>query len=78
MAVAGCGVTPNARIMDDCAMSSTPSEATSLASGAELRSGRYTTNSVSAPTTRTNSRASGSATAVGRAASLPAFSAQKA
>ena len=36
----GCGVTPKARIIADCAMSSTPSVETSLASGEELRSGR--------------------------------------
>ena len=36
----GCGVTPNARIIADCAMSSTPSEETSFASGEALRSGR--------------------------------------
>jgi hypothetical protein len=37
---AGCGVMPKASSIDACATSSTPSEATSLASGAELRSGR--------------------------------------
>ena len=75
---AGCGVTPNASSIDACAMSSTPSEETSLASGEELRNGRYTANSVTAPTTRMNTRASTTATPVGKAASLPPFSAQKA
>ena len=72
----GWGVTPNARIIADCAMSNTPSEATSLASGAELRSGRYTANSVIAPTASTNSRLSGIASPVGNVAILPVFSAQ--
>ena len=61
----GCGVMPNASSIDACATSSTPSEATSLASGEELRSGRKTTNSVTAPTATTNTRLSGSAAAVG-------------
>ena len=78
MLAAGCGVMPNAISMAACAMSRTPREATSLASGAELRSGRYTAYSVSAPTARTNSRASGTASPMGRLASLPLFSAQNA
>ena len=35
-----CWVTPKASSMDDCAMSSTPSEAISLPSGEALRNGR--------------------------------------
>ena len=37
---AGCWVTPKASSMDDCRTSSTPSEATILASGEVLRNGR--------------------------------------
>ena len=45
------GVVPKASSIAACASSSTPSEATSFASGAEFRSGRNTTSSMTTPTT---------------------------
>ena len=47
----GCGfcVVPNARSMDACAISSTPSDETSLASGEALRSGRNAMSSIATP-----------------------------
>ncbi len=50
--IEGCGfcVVPNASSIDAWATSSTPSDETSLASGAALRSGLNATSSISAPT----------------------------
>ena len=50
--IGGCGfwVVPNASSIDAWAMSSTPSEETSFASGAALRSGRNAMSSIAAPT----------------------------
>ena len=72
----GCCVMPKASSIAACATSSTPSEATSLASGEELRIGRYTTNSVTTPTTATNSRLSTRQAQVGRVAIVPVLSDQ--
>ena len=42
----GCCEVPNARSIAACAVSRTPSEATSFASGAAVRSGRKTASSI--------------------------------
>src|ERR1700761_2200703 len=78
MVGSGCGVVPKARSIADSAISSTPSEETIFDRGEELRSGRKTANSTSAPQATANSKASGSAAAVGKLAILPEVSAQKA
>ena len=72
----GCGVVPNAIRHAACAISSTPSEDISRASGEEVRSGRKTANSTSAPQATTNSRLSGNAAAIGSVAILPVVSDQ--
>ena len=50
--IEGCGfwVVPKASSIDACATSSTPSDDTSLASGAALRSGLNAISSIAAPT----------------------------
>ena len=50
----GCCDVPNARSIVACAVSRTPSEATSFASGAAVRSGRKTASSITMVTTITN------------------------
>jgi hypothetical protein len=71
-------VVPKASSIADWAISSTPRLETIFDKGEELRSGRKTANSTSAPQATTNSRAIGSAAPVGRLAILPEVSAQKA
>jgi hypothetical protein len=60
----GCWVVPKASSIAASATSSTPSEETSFASGAAVRSGRNTTSSIAAPTASTNSKLVTSAGAV--------------
>ena len=50
----GCCDVPNASSIVACAVSRTPSEATSFASGAAVRSGRKTASSITMLTTITN------------------------
>ena len=50
----GCWDVPNARSMIACRVSRTPSDATSFASGAAVRSGRKTASSMTMLTTTTN------------------------
>ncbi len=50
----GCCEVPNASSIVACAVSRTPSEATSFASGAAVRSGRKTASSIAMLTTITN------------------------
>ena len=54
--IVGCGCcdVPNARSIVACAVSRTPSEATSFASGAAVRSGRKTASSIATVTSTTN------------------------
>ena len=72
----GCGVVPKARSIADWAISRTPRLETIFDRGEELRSGRKTRNSTSAPQATTNSRATGSAAPAGKVAILPVVSAQ--
>ena len=50
----GCCDVPNARSIAACSVSRTPSEATSFASGAAVRSGRKTASSMTTVTSTTN------------------------
>ena len=74
----GSGVLPKASSTIAWAMSSTPSEDTSLASGEALRSGRKAISSTSTPNRRTMTRLHTSAGAVPiwTPATCPVFSAQ--
>ena len=74
----GWGVLPKANSTIACAMSRTPSEDTSLASGEALRSGRKAMSSTSTPKMRTMTRllTSAGAVPIWTPATCPVFSAQ--
>ena len=74
----GFCVVPKASSIDACTISSTPSEDTSFASGAALRSGLNATSSISTPTAsvKTNVKTSDGGVS-NRIPSSPVFSAQK-
>ena len=74
----GCWEVPNARSIVACAVRRTPSEATSFASGAAVRSGRYTAISIRTVTRITNTYESATASGVPTVKpSSPVRSAQK-